>query len=256
MDEGAPPERDGAEASKAPEVSRAASRLRRELGGLRSAARAVQLEASDPQEALAAYEEAVKDEPVDPTVFAMFAAFLARSMKDSDRAEAMYERAIAGDPDNANNLGNYAIFLRDDRKDFDRAEAMYERAIAADPDNADNLGNYAQLLFARASDDRAESIVRALLTRKDLQPSLGLELLFYIAAHLPQDDSVGPALRRAVDSGTRSAGWSFRMNLDRITRQSDARLDFLERLAAVVSDERPPESLEGFDVWHAWGGSS
>ena len=270
-----------------PDVGRAASRLRRDLGGLRAAARAEELATTDPEAALLAFEEAIADEPAQAIVYSAFAAFLARSRKDFDRAETMYERAIAADPEHANNLGNYALFLaRDrkdfdragtmfesaiaadpedanslgnyalflarDRKDFDRAGAMYESAIAADPEDANNLGNYAQLLFARGDEARATPLAQMLLKRKDLPPALRVELLYYRVADGRDADSAGPALRSSIDAGERSKGWDLSMNVDRAAALEDGRLAFLRQLAAVVADEVPAETLDDFETWKSW----
>ena len=179
-----------------------------------------------------------------------YALFLHTVRHDPDQAEQMYQRAIAADPHHANILGNYAIFLEDIRGDMDQAQDMYQRAIAADPRNAISLGNYAQILFAKSDDTKAISLTeKAISLAGDDEKSLQTECHFYLFAHSPnhRKDS-GRALKALLADGVTTGDWSFQMNLERLRRETDPRLELLEAVAQTLADG-DMSRLDAFEEW-------
>jgi Tfp pilus assembly protein PilF len=242
----------GAGAGTEPDVGRAASRLRRDLGGLRAVARAEELVATDPKAALFAFEEAIAADPEQAIVYSAFAAFLARNRKDFDRAEAMYERAIAAGPERAATLGNYAVFLARNRKDFDRAEAMYERAIAAGPENAATLGNYAAFLAGDRKDfDRAGAMYeRAIAAGPERATILGNYAAF-LARDRKDFDRAGAMYERAIAAGPEHANnlGNYALFVDRDRKDFDRAEAMYER--ALAADPENAATLGNYAAFLA-----
>ena len=204
----------------------------------------------DMDQAQQMYQRAIAADPTNATNLGNYALFLQRERGDMDQAEQMHQRAIAADPHHATHLGNYAIFLEDIRGDMDQAQDMYQRAIAADPRNAISFGNYAQILFAKSDDTKAISLTeKAISLAGDDEKSLQTECHFYLFAHSPKHrKNSGKALKTLLAEGVTTGDWSFDMNLERIRREDDPRLELLEAVARTLKDGDMAR-LDAFKEW-------
>ena len=197
------------------------------------------------------YQQAITADPdIDANILGAYANFLHTVRGDMDQAQDMYEQAITADPTNANILGNYAIFLKNIRGDMDQAQQMYQQAITADPHHANNLGNYAQLLFTKSDDTEATSLAeKAITLASDEERPLLAECHFYLFAHSPEHrKESGRALKTLLADGVTTDDWSFEMNLERVRREEDPRLELLEAVAQALGDGDMAR-LDAFEQW-------
>ena len=212
----------------------------------------------DMDQAQLMYQQAIDADPeIDANILASYADFLETVRGDMDQAEQMYKRAIDADPHHARNLGTYAnflgayaIFLETVRGDMDQAQQMYQQAIDADPHHANNLGTYAQVLFVKADDMKAISLTKkAISFAGNDEKSLRAECHFYLFAHSPKHrkDS-GGALKTLLADGVTTGDWSFEMNLERVRREEDPRLELLEAVAQALRDG-DMSRLNAFEEW-------
>jgi len=209
------------------------------------------IEGASPSSTNAMFQRAIDADPHHATVLGAYAIFLETVQGDMDQAEQMYQRAIDADPEiDANILANYADFLKNIRGDMDQAQQMYQQAIDADPHNANNLGNYAQVLFVKADDMKAISLTKkAISFAGNDEKSLLAECHFYLFAHSPKHrkDS-GGALKTLLAEGVTTGDWSFEMNLERLRREADPRLELLEAAARTLGDG-DTSRLDAFEEW-------
>ena len=196
------------------------------------------------------YQQAIDADPHHANNLGNYANFLKNIRGDTDQAEQMYQQAIDADPHHANNLGNYAIFLETVRGDTDQAEQMYQQAIDADPRNTNSLGNYAQLLFAKSDDMKAISLAeKAITLASDEERPLLAECHFYLFAHSPEHrKESGGVLKTLLADGVTTGDWSFEMNLERVRREEDPRLELLEAVAQALRDG-DTSRLDAFEEW-------
>ena len=127
---------------------------------------------------------------------------------------------------------------------------MFQRAIAADPRNTNSLGNYAQLLFAKSDDMKAISLAeKAITLASDEERPLLAECHFYLFAHSPKHrKESGGALKALLAEGVTTGDWSFEMNLERLRREADPRLELLEAAARTLEDGDMAR-LDAFEEW-------
>ena len=196
------------------------------------------------------YQQATDADPNDARNLRTYALFLHTVRADMDRAQDMYQRAITADPHHARNLGAYALFLHTKRGNIDQAEQMYQRAIDADPYDAISLGNYAQLLFAKSDDMKAISLAeKAITLASDEERPLLAECHFYLFAHSPEHrKESGGVLKTLLADGVTTGDWSFEMNLERVRREEDPRLELLEAVAQALRDG-DMSRLNAFEEW-------
>ena len=200
------------------------------------------------------YQKAIHADPAHPNNLGNYALFLNNVRRDYDKAEEYYQKAIQADPARANSLGSYALFLERVRRDYDRATEYYDKAIDADPNHANNLGNYAQLLLARGDREDGAGMLRRAeeATAAPPAPALEAELAFYRYAHF--HDGPPPPLSRLKQlliTGARSPGWDLSINVERARTDGHPNTALLEALAAVIAEEAPIESLDGFEEWRS-----
>ena len=196
------------------------------------------------------YQQAINVDPHDASTLGGYALFLHTVRGDMDQAYNMYQQAIAADPNDARNLRTYANFLKNVRGDMDQAQDMYQRAITTDPTNANNFGNYAQILFVRSDDMKAINLAdKAIsLAGNDEKPLL-TECHFYLFAHSPaHHKESGRALKKLLAEGVTTGDWSFEMNLERLRREADPRLELLEAVARTLEDGDMAR-LDAFEEW-------
>jgi len=178
---------------------------------------------------------------------------LALQETDPDTADSLYREAIARFPRCAPLLGNYALFLRNIRKDYDRAKEMYKRTIDANPKNANNLGNYAGLLLARGGQAEGLKMLDSAidLSKTDNTPGLHAELWFYAFAHRPAKDRPEALrnLKRVLKDGDRSPGWDVSANIERARLDGHPDVEWLRKLADVISGGADIETLDAWDKW-------
>ena len=196
------------------------------------------------------YQRAIDADPNDATILGAYALFLDTKRGDTDQAQDMFQRAINADPTNARNLGAYALFLHTKRGDTDQAQQMYQQAIEANPNDAIILGNYAQILFARSDDKKAISLAeKAISLASDDEKPLLAECHFYLFAHSPKHrKESGGALKTLLADGVTTGDWSFEMNLERLRREEDPRLELLEAVARTLGDG-DTSRLDAFEEW-------
>ena len=196
------------------------------------------------------YQQAIDADPHNANNLGAYAIFLKNIRGDMDQAEQMYQQAITADPHHATNLGNYAIFLHTVRGDMDQAQDMYQQAITADPHHATNLGNYAQLLFTKSDDTEATSLAeKAITLASDDERPLLAECHFYLFAHSPEHrEESGRALKALLADGVTTGDWSFEMNLERLRREEDPRLELLKAVARTLEDG-DTSRLDAFGEW-------
>ena len=205
---------------------------------------------NDPDQTEQMYQRAIEADPNDATNLRSYALFLHTARNDPDQAEQMYQRAIEADPTNATNLGAYALFLHTIRGNMDQAQDMYQQSINVDPSNANFLSGYTQLLFAKSDDMEAISLAeKAITLASDDERPLLAECHFYLFAHSPKHrkDS-GKALKTLLAEGVTTGDWSFDMNLERIRREDDPRLELLEAVARTLKDGNTSR-LDAFEEW-------
>ena len=204
----------------------------------------------DTDQAQDMFQRAINADPTNARNLGAYALFLHTERGDTDQAQDMYRRAIDADPNDARNLGNYALFLHTKRGDTDQAQQMYQQAIEANPNDAIILGNYAQILFARSDDKKAISLAeKAISLASDDEKPLLAECHFYLFAHSPKHrkDS-GGALKTLLADGVTTGDWSFEMNLERLRREEDPRLELLEAVARTLKDGDMAR-LDAFEEW-------
>ena len=190
------------------------------------------------------------DWKINAAALSAYASFLHTERGDMDQAQDMYQRAINADPHDADILGNYAYFLNTVRGDMDQAQDMYQRAINADPHNAISFGNYAQILFVRSDDMKAIRLAeKAISLASDDERPLLAECHFYLFSHSPKHrKESGRALKILLADGVTTGDWSFEMNLERLRREEDPRLDLLEVVARTLEDG-DMSRLNAFGEW-------
>jgi tetratricopeptide (TPR) repeat protein len=93
--------------------------------------RAYNIEDSSPEEAIAGYRNAIRDNPCASGAFANLGRLLHEGGK-LDEAEAVYVQGQQSCPPDATLLFNFAL-LREDQKQWDDAVELYMKAIAEDP---------------------------------------------------------------------------------------------------------------------------
>ena len=203
------------------------------------------------------FKQAIEADPKHANNLGNYAAFLWKERKDNKRAEELFKQAIEADPNHAMNLGNYAVFLAKERKDKEGAKEFYKRAIKTSIDNANTLGNYAQILFAEGQTDeglacllKAESLVDT-----GSHPDLDIEIAFYRYVHGPEMERAG-ALRKLKElliAGSRSSGWDLSPNVERARKDGHPAEDWLDKLAAVITQGASMETLVDWDDWKQAG---
>lgn len=199
------------------------------------------------------YRRALLLNPEDEIHHGNYAIFLQSIRKDYEGAEEHFRRALASHPKHPNHIGNYGVFLQNIRKNFDGAEEFFRRALEADPEHANTLGNYAGFLLAFGRDPEGLSFLdhAMRLTEVEANDSLRVELLFYLFANGPAErkgESLS-ALKRHLEAGLRSPGWDFSLNIERAKREAHPHSEWLERLAAVITENADLSTLDAWDVW-------
>ena len=205
---------------------------------------------NDPDRVENMYQQAITTDPLHPNNLSNYASFLNNIRGDIDRAEDVYQRAINADSHDARTLRAYALFLHTERRDMDQAQDMYQRAINADPNNIDILGNYAQILFAKSDDTEAISLTEKAIALADNDNTpLLTECHYYLFSHSPEHrKESGGVLKTLLADGVTTGDWSFEMNLERLRREEDPRLELLEAVAQALRDG-DTSRLNAFEEW-------
>ena len=75
------------------------------------------------------------------------------------------------------------------------------------------------------------------------------ERYFYLFAHSPKHrKESGRALKTLLGDGATTGNWSFEMNLERVRREEDPRLELLEAVAQALRDG-DMSRLNAFEEW-------
>ena len=121
--------------------------------------------------------------------------------------------------------------------------------ITADPHHAIILGNYAQVLFAKSDDVEAINLTeKAISFASDDERPLLTECHFYLFAPPKHRKESGRVLKKLLADGATTGGWSFEMNLERLQREEDPRLELLEAVAQTLGDG-DTSRLDAFEEW-------
>jgi len=138
---------------------------------------------------------------------------------------------------------------------MDEAEEVYHRYLTLSPHNANAIGNLAGLLLATGrSDEGLELLNKALqLVTSGDQASLLVELWYYAFAHNPGRDRVAALreLRVLLERGERSLGWDLSRNAKRAKLEHHPDGEWLDSLAAVISEGQSLAMLTTWSVWQA-----
>ncbi|MFZ0794497.1 MAG: tetratricopeptide repeat protein, partial [Candidatus Korobacteraceae bacterium] len=131
-------------------------------------------EASDPQQALAAYAEAAKFSPKDPQPHLAAAAFL-RKQNNLEAAAREYQTAVELDPTSNDALaGLVDVYVV--QKKYSDAEAILRQLLASDPQNGAARMQLARVLTAEGKNDEAAHQLQSGLQVNPGDPHAALEL--------------------------------------------------------------------------------
>lgn len=202
------------------------------------------------------YERALAADPDNAVNIANYGLFVAHMLKQPERARALYKRALVDHPNEAGLLSNYAMLLTEQGSDDDEyARELFARAIEADPADANARGKFARVLLERGDDDEtAFALVERSLeqaSKSVWDMALRAELWFYLLAVGPPEGRAGAlaALAAIVRPGVYSRGWDFSGILRRARAEGHPDIDWLEKLAAVISEGRDAATLEAWRDW-------
>ncbi|OMG20194.1 hypothetical protein BKH38_05330 [Actinomyces naeslundii] len=131
-----------------------------------------------------------------------------------------------------------------------RPELQELRPATSTAHQAIHLGNYAQLLFAKSDDMKAISLAeKAITLASDEERPLLAKCHFYLFAHSPEHrKESGGVLKTLLADGVTTGDWSFEMNLERVRREEDPRLELLEAVAQALRDG-DMSRLNAFEEW-------
>ena len=112
------------------------------------------------------------------------------------------------------------------------------------------LGSYTQLLFAKSNDTEAISLTEKAIALADNDNTpLLTECHYYLFSHSPEHrKESGGALKALLADGVTTGDWSFEMNLERLRREEDPRLELLEAVAQTLADGNTSR-LNAFEEW-------
>lgn len=132
----------------------------------------------------------------------------------------------------------------------DDSELQELRPATLTAHHATHLGNYAQILFAKSDDMKAISLAeKAISLASDEEKPLRAECHFYLFAHSSKHrKKSGRALKSLLAEGVTTGDWSFEMNLERLRREADPRLELLEAAARTLGDG-DTSRLDAFEEW-------
>ena len=83
----------------------------------------------------------------------------------------------------------------------------------------------------------------------DDQKPLLAEYHFYLFSHSPEHrKESGRALKKLLADGVTTGDWSFEMNLERLRREEDPRLELLKAVARTIEDG-DTSRLDAFEEW-------
>jgi Tfp pilus assembly protein PilF len=203
-----------------------------------------------PDEALSYFEQAVATEPPHVEGLLGLAAFEMIERKNYERARRLLRRALKTQPNNSTALALYAHALSKTGRREAVVEQLYRRALEIDENHAMSLANLAQVLLHRDGHD-AEAV--SLLTRcveAGSDEASSLDAWFYRYGYrlhdLPQSLS---AIKQLVARGVRSKGWDFSGDIEAASQSAHPNVDLVITLAAVISGEEAPSSLNRFPEW-------
>ena len=112
------------------------------------------------------------------------------------------------------------------------------------------LGSYTQLLFAKSNDTEAISLTEKAITLADNDNTpLLTKYHYYLFSHSPKHrKESGRALKTLLADGVTTSDWSFEINLERLRREEDPRLELLEAVARTLRDG-DTSRLDAFEEW-------
>lgn len=214
---------------------------------------AVRYEKSDPDKANAIYLEGLKKFPDSGPLHHSYTFFLHFISKNYVMAEEYYKRAIEINLNYSDIVVNYAILLFHIRQNYDKAEEYYKKMIETTQDDANYLCNYAQLLFATGRQYEAFAMVKKALLQFGLSPDVLSESIFYLFANgLPETREENLSnLKNTLLDGGRSEYWDFSPNIERARVDGHPDIEWLPKLADVITEKADITTLDEWDKWRA-----
>jgi Tfp pilus assembly protein PilF len=203
-----------------------------------------------PDQAHGYFELAAAAEPPHVEGLLGLAALEMIERKNYGRARRLLRRALKMQPNDPTALALYAHALSKTGRREAVVEQLYRRALTIDKNHAMSLANLAQILLHRDGRD-AEAI--SLLNRcieAGTDEASSLDAWFYQYAYRLQDlpQSLA-AIKQLVSRGVRSKGWDFSSDIEAASQTSHPNVDLVTALAAVISGEEAPSSLDRFPEW-------
>ena len=182
--------------------------------------------------------------------YSAYANYLISTLGDSNNAEFIFLHSLESNPNDQYALSDYALFLHTHRRDLITSSLLYEHILNTHPRTAHVHGNYSQVLFIRQQDTAAIDLAEKAIELSDINEyALLAECHFYLFAHSPEHrKESGGALKTLLADGVTTGDWSFEMNLERVRREEDPRLELLEAVAQALRDG-DMSRLNAFEEW-------
>jgi len=182
--------------------------------------------------------------------YSAYANYLISTLGDSNNAEFIFLHSLENNPNDQYALSDYALFLHTHRRDLITSSLLYEHILNTHPRTAHVHGNYSQVLFIRQQDTAAIDLAEKAIELSEINEyALLAECHFYLFAHSPEHrKESGGALKTLMADGVTTDDWSFEMNLERVRREEDPRLELLEAVAQALRDG-DMSRLNAFEEW-------
>ena len=182
--------------------------------------------------------------------YSAYANYLISTLGDSNNAEFIFLHSLENNPNDQYALSDYALFLHTHRRDLITSSLLYEHILNTHPRTAHVHGNYSQVLFIRQQDTAAIDLAEKAIELSEINEyALLAECHFYLFAHSPEHrKESGGALKTLMADGVTTDDWSFEMNLERVRREEDPRLELLEAVAQALRDG-DTSRLDAFEEW-------
>ncbi len=174
-----------------------------------------------------------------------------RLMEKYEEALADYTRAIEVDDKYAWAVASRGLTYQR-LKRYKEAITDLKNAVELEPDNANNICNYAGLLLGQGFLDEGFIMLDRAIKSLPIpnSPGVAAELWFYSFIHWPQKRKTAlKNLKKVLCSGDRSLGWDFSENIARARQDERSDIDWIEKLALVISTNRDVSELDNWSDW-------
>jgi Tfp pilus assembly protein PilF len=179
-----------------------------------------------------------------------YALFLERKRHDYGKANAVYQQAVRTNPKDVVVTGNYAFFLATKVHDFVQAEEVYQQALGFNPDCAELSLRYACMLFLAGRDKEARKQIQNTQLIAGIEPTLELELLFYLAAHVREAwPRVLRQIKKLLQQGVRTPDGPLEASLECAEAGDHPNPALLHALTDVLVQSSDIATLSTFPEW-------